>query len=89
MKLYNKFCKACGLIAQLVEQLTLNQLVEGSSPSEPIKELVMFVANSFIMFVARTTRRKPCLRFERGASRGRKLECEINKIYVAFNRRPV
>lgn len=24
-----------GLIAQLVEQLTLNQLVEGSSPSEP------------------------------------------------------
>lgn len=35
MKLYNKFCKARGLIAQLVEQLTLNQLVEGSSPSEP------------------------------------------------------
>ena len=26
---------ADGLIAQLVEQLTLNQLVEGSSPSEP------------------------------------------------------
>ena len=27
--------KIYGLIAQLVEQLTLNQLVEGSSPSEP------------------------------------------------------
>ena len=26
-----------GLIAQSVEQLTLNQLVEGSNPSEPIK----------------------------------------------------
>jgi hypothetical protein len=28
----------CGLIAQLVEQLTLNQLVGGSSPPEPIKK---------------------------------------------------
>lgn len=35
MKLYNKFCKKHGLIAQLVEQLTLNQLVVGSSPTEP------------------------------------------------------
>ena len=28
---------ACGLIAQLVEQLTLNQLVVGSNPSRPTK----------------------------------------------------
>ena len=32
--LYNHFMKF-GLIAQLVEQLTLNQLVRGSSPREP------------------------------------------------------
>ena len=33
-----------GFVAQLVEQLTLNQLVEGSSPSKPI----LLLKRSFI-----------------------------------------
>ena len=37
-----------GLIAQLVEQLTLNQLVEGSSPSEP--SFFYFVLVSLLLF---------------------------------------
>ena len=44
MKLYNKFCKKHGLIAQLVEQLTLNQLVVGSSPTGPNLKKIAFKA---------------------------------------------
>ena len=32
-----------GLVAQLVEQLTLNQFVVGSNPSEPIKPLEQII----------------------------------------------
>ncbi len=32
-----------GLLAQLVEQLTFNQLVEGSNPSQPTTFLLLFL----------------------------------------------
>ena len=38
-----------GLIAQLVEQLTLNQLVEGSNPSEPkIDRMTSVILSIFV-----------------------------------------
>ncbi len=36
------FCRAFDFVAQLVEQLTLNQWVEGSSPSEVTTEKTLF-----------------------------------------------
>lgn len=36
---YNPFCQFIGSLAQLVEQRTLNPLVEGSNPSGPTKIL--------------------------------------------------
>jgi hypothetical protein len=52
-----KNCISQGLLAQLVEQLTLNQLVEGSSPSQPtskFKELAFHRLTPFFVFYDRT-----------------------------------
>jgi hypothetical protein len=43
-------CASFGSLAQLVEQLAFNQLVEGSNPSRPTKsenELVVVIVSSF------------------------------------------
>ena len=39
-----------GPLAQLVEQLTLNQLVEGSSPSRPTNKFNCFHVNTDVVF---------------------------------------
>ena len=63
--LYNLICKKQiifalknGLIAQLVEQLTLNQLVLGSSPSGPNKKPHLSVG-FFINIFSKTTHLHP------------------------------
>ena len=48
-----------GCIAQLVEQLTLNQWVQGSSPCAPTKNINR---NAVLFFWSGQTGREPCLR---------------------------